>query len=85
MEPALDVLWYTLDNFAPLVWCMTGDLYKEEYSIEYGLEEVVTLVSNGFYPFHQFSLSNGVFSKVDGSERLGTFYSRSNACPHSQS
>jgi hypothetical protein len=83
MEPALDVLWYKLDNFAPLVLCMARDLYQEVCSPDDG---VFTLVSNGFLPIPLiFTLSSVVFSKVNGSERLGTFCSCSNACLHSQS
>ena len=52
LEPALDVLWYKLDNFAPLVLCMPGDLYREDMTWEENLELVHTeergsLVSNG--------------------------------------
>ena len=58
MEPALDVLWYKLDNFAPLVLCMPGDLYREDMTWEENLEldhteERGSLVSNGFLPIPQ--------------------------------
>jgi hypothetical protein len=52
MEPALDVLWYKLDNFTPLVLCMPRDLYKEVVwqvdPEDDNREEISTLVSNGF-------------------------------------
>jgi hypothetical protein len=86
MEPALDMLWYELDNFAPLVLCMPEDLYHEVHSEGVGQEKTVTLVSNRFLPIPLiFTLPCVVFSKVNGSERLGTFCSSSNACLHSQS
>ena len=41
LEPALDGLWYKLDNLAPLVRCMPKDLYQQ--GVQDG--KVVTLVS----------------------------------------
>jgi hypothetical protein len=58
MEPALDVLWYKLYNFAPLVLCMPRDLYQEvvlwqeDLEDDY-LEEIYTLVSNSFLSIPQ--------------------------------
>lgn len=54
MEPALDVLWYKLDNFVPLVLCMPRDLYQEVVLQEDMEDECYsgTLVSNVLYAFH---------------------------------
>ena len=43
MEPALDVLWYKLDSFVPLVLCMAKDLRGEDVRPQ----EDKSLVSNG--------------------------------------
>jgi hypothetical protein len=48
MEPALDVLWYKLDSFVPLMLCMPKDLYQEDVRPQEDKpKEKVSLVSNG--------------------------------------
>ena len=68
MEPALDVLWYKLDNLAPLMRCMPRDLYQDTRE-----GKVVALVSNImvllFFDFNPPSII--VFSKTSSGERLG--------------
>ncbi|KAF8349640.1 hypothetical protein F5887DRAFT_947356 [Amanita rubescens] len=43
MEPALDELWYKLDNFSPLLFCMPEDLYEEHVELRDTRQEIVTL------------------------------------------
>jgi hypothetical protein len=68
MEPALDELWYKLDNLDPLVRCMDNDLVERVKK-----DRVVTLVSNCF-SITRLNLTppNVVFSKIDACQRLGT-------------
>lgn len=68
LDPALDVLWYKLDNLAPLMRCMPRDLYQDSRE-----GKVVALVSNImvllFFDFNPPSII--VFSKTSSGERLG--------------
>jgi hypothetical protein len=67
LDPALDVLWYKLDNLAPLMRCMSRDLYQDARE-----GKVVTLVSNIMVLFFfYFNPPSIVFSKTSSGERLG--------------
>ncbi len=46
MEPALDLLWYELDDLVPLMRCLPLDLYEEREDLQ---RDVVLIVSNGFH------------------------------------
>ena len=64
MEPALDELWYKLDNFSPLLFCMPEDLYEEHVQFQHVTEqEIVTLVSDSFlpHPLVQFYICRSLF------------------------
>ena len=66
LDPALDVLWYKLDNLAPLVRCMPRDLHQGAQD-----GKIVTLVSNCLFFFDFNPPSIIVFSKASSGERLG--------------
>lgn len=67
VEPALDELWYKLDNLDPLVRCMDNDLLERVEK-----DGVVILVRNCCPPTPLIlTPSNVVFSKVDARQRLG--------------